>query len=131
MCHIEFGAKRFIHLEGHKTLENLPSKGVKNLLVICPGFASDCVETLEEIDGVSLVFGNREKADLDQYLQKIQPNQLSSGLLQIEPVQHDAIREHANFSLSVADTDGDLTTILIPIGSLLLPEPTNEQTSTE
>ena len=33
-------------------------------------------------------------------------------------------------SLSVADTDGDLTTILIPIGSLLLPEP-NEQTTTE
>ena len=23
--------------------------GIKNLLVICPGFASDCVETLEEI----------------------------------------------------------------------------------
>ncbi len=34
-------------------------------------------------------------------------------------------------NLSVADTDGDLTTILIPIGSLLLPEPTNEQTTTE
>ncbi len=34
-------------------------------------------------------------------------------------------------NLTVADTDGDLTTILIPIGSLLLPEPTNEQTSTE
>ena len=33
-----------------KTLEDLPSKGVKNLLVICPGFASDCVETLEEIN---------------------------------------------------------------------------------
>ena len=33
-----------------KTLEILPEKGVKNLLVICPGFASDCVETLEEID---------------------------------------------------------------------------------
>ena len=28
----------------------LPSQGVKNLLVICPGFASDCVETLEEIN---------------------------------------------------------------------------------
>ena len=25
-------------------------KGVKNFLVICPGFASDCVETLEEIN---------------------------------------------------------------------------------
>ena len=33
-----------------KTLEALPGKGVKNLLVICPGFASDCVETLEEIN---------------------------------------------------------------------------------
>ena len=33
-----------------KTLENLPKSGVKNLLVICPGFASDCVETLEEIN---------------------------------------------------------------------------------
>ena len=27
----------------------LPKKGKKNLLVICPGFSSDCVETLEEI----------------------------------------------------------------------------------
>ena len=33
-----------------KTLENLPKKGIKNVLVICPGFASDCVETLEEIN---------------------------------------------------------------------------------
>ena len=29
--------------------ENLPKEGKKNILVICPGFASDCVETLEEI----------------------------------------------------------------------------------
>ena len=34
-------------------------------------------------------------------------------------------------NLTVADTDGDLTTILIPIGSLLFPEPTNEQATTE
>ena len=27
----------------------MPNDGIKNLLVICPGFASDCVETLEEI----------------------------------------------------------------------------------
>ena len=31
-------------------MESLPSKGVRNLLVICPGFASDCVETLEELN---------------------------------------------------------------------------------
>ena len=28
----------------------MPKKGIRNLLVICPGFASDCVETLEEIN---------------------------------------------------------------------------------
>lgn len=32
-----------------KTLEELPSKGVKRLLVICPAFVTDCLETLEEI----------------------------------------------------------------------------------
>ena len=32
-----------------KTLENLPKEGKKNVLAICPGFSSDCVETLEEI----------------------------------------------------------------------------------
>ena len=31
-------------------METLPGEGIKNLLVICPGFASDCVETLEEIN---------------------------------------------------------------------------------
>ena len=31
------------------TLENLAQKGVKNLLVMCPAFVTDCLETLEEI----------------------------------------------------------------------------------
>ena len=30
--------------------EEFPSKGVKNLLVVCPAFVSDCLETLEEIE---------------------------------------------------------------------------------
>ena len=28
----------------------MPGQGFKNILVICPGFSSDCVETLEEIN---------------------------------------------------------------------------------
>ncbi|NAW49955.1 ferrochelatase [Elizabethkingia argentiflava] len=31
------------------TLEHLPKKRVKNLVVVCPAFVSDCLETLEEI----------------------------------------------------------------------------------
>tara|TARA_B100001778_G_C18553431_1_gene614160 strand:+ start:300 stop:1292 length:993 start_codon:yes stop_codon:yes gene_type:complete len=45
-----FGPEEWLTPYTDKTLEDLPSKGIKNLLVICPGFASDCVETLEEID---------------------------------------------------------------------------------
>ncbi len=30
-------------------LKNFPAKGIKKLLVVCPAFVSDCLETLEEI----------------------------------------------------------------------------------
>jgi ferrochelatase len=45
-----FGPQEWLTPYTDKTLESLPSQNIKNLLVICPGFASDCVETLEEID---------------------------------------------------------------------------------
>ena len=45
-----FGPQEWLTPYTDKMLESLPEKGVKNLLIICPGFASDCVETLEEIN---------------------------------------------------------------------------------
>ena len=44
-----FGPEAWLKPYTDKTLETLPKEGKKNILVICPGFASDCVETLEEI----------------------------------------------------------------------------------
>ena len=44
-----FGPEEWLKPYTDKTLENLPNEGVKNVLAICPGFSSDCVETLEEI----------------------------------------------------------------------------------
>ena len=44
-----FGPQEWLQPYTDKTLENLPKDGKKNILVICPGFSSDCVETLEEI----------------------------------------------------------------------------------
>jgi ferrochelatase len=32
-----------------KRLEELPKEGVKKLVILCPAFVSDCLETLEEI----------------------------------------------------------------------------------
>ena len=45
-----FGPQTWLTPYTDQTIESLPSKGIKNLLIICPGFASDCVETLEEIN---------------------------------------------------------------------------------
>ena len=44
-----FGPQEWLTPYTDKTFEEIPKKGKKNILVICPGFASDCVETLEEI----------------------------------------------------------------------------------
>ena len=44
-----FGPEEWLEPYTDKTLEKLPKEGIKKILVICPGFASDCVETLEEI----------------------------------------------------------------------------------
>ena len=45
-----FGPQEWLQPYTDKTLENLPKEGKKKVLVICPGFSSDCVETLEEIN---------------------------------------------------------------------------------
>ena len=44
-----FGPQEWLQPYTDKTFETLPGEGKKNILVICPGFSSDCVETLEEI----------------------------------------------------------------------------------
>jgi protoporphyrin/coproporphyrin ferrochelatase len=44
-----FGRAEWLKPYAQETVEGLPKQGVKNLLMISPGFASDCVETLEEL----------------------------------------------------------------------------------
>ncbi|MFD2180126.1 ferrochelatase [Veronia pacifica] len=46
-----FGREEWLQPYTDKTLEKLPSEGVKRLDVISPAFSVDCLETLEEIDG--------------------------------------------------------------------------------
>ena len=44
-----FGKAEWLQPYAQQTVEELPSKGVRKLVMMCPGFASDCVETLEEV----------------------------------------------------------------------------------
>ena len=80
-------------------------------------YAESDREAIEQIPGVSLVFGNREKAELQNYVGLLpEPfvDKHTSPLLRIEPVHHDALREHANFSVSVSEA-GRHTRALIKV----------------
>ncbi len=44
-----FGRAKWLEPYTIKTMKALAKKGVKNLVVVTPGFSSDCLETLEEI----------------------------------------------------------------------------------
>ncbi|MBS3803217.1 MAG: ferrochelatase [Oleiphilaceae bacterium] len=45
-----FGAEEWLKPYTDETLKALPGKGIKTIDVVCPGFSSDCLETIEEID---------------------------------------------------------------------------------
>jgi ferrochelatase len=45
-----FGKAEWLQPYTDATLKTLPGQGVKSVQVVCPGFAADCLETLEEID---------------------------------------------------------------------------------
>ena len=50
MCYqSRFGNEVWLKPYTDETLAQLPQQGIKNVQIICPGFASDCLETLEEI----------------------------------------------------------------------------------
>lgn len=44
-----FGRAEWLKPYTDDTLLNLPKEGVKKIAVVCPGFAADCLETLEEV----------------------------------------------------------------------------------
>jgi len=73
-------------------------------------YAESDRKAIEEIPGVTFVFGNREKADFQSYLDKLD----TETPIQIQPVQHDAIREHARFSSGVSNA-GNRTRAFIKV----------------
>ena len=95
-----------------------------NAKVLVTGCYAESDRTaIEKIPGVTFVFGNREKADFQDYLDILNAEIPSpteetpptpNPLLSIEPVQHDAIREHARFSKGVSDA-GKRTRALIKV----------------
>ncbi len=45
-----FGPKQWLQPYADQVITDLPKKGFKRIDVVCPGFSSDCLETLEEVN---------------------------------------------------------------------------------
>ena len=45
-----FGPEKWLEPYTEEKLIELAKKNIKNIVIICPGFSSDCIETLEEIN---------------------------------------------------------------------------------
>ena len=45
-----FGPAEWLKPYTSEKMEELPKKGITNILIIAPGFSADCLETIEEID---------------------------------------------------------------------------------
>ena len=59
-----FGRQKWTEPALEATLRELASQGVDTVHVICPGFAADCLETLDEVDGrARKVFGKAGGSD--------------------------------------------------------------------
>ncbi len=55
-----FGRAEWLQPYAQQTVEGLSARGVKNLVMMMPGFSADCVETLEEV-GIGLEETFKEK----------------------------------------------------------------------
>ena len=45
-----FGREEWLKPYTSETLKELPKQGIKDIHIISPGFSSDCLETLEELE---------------------------------------------------------------------------------
>lgn len=51
-----------------ETMKNLPGEGIKSIDVLCPAFAADCLETIEEISGENREYFEEHGGERFQYI---------------------------------------------------------------
>lgn len=78
-----FGRAEWLQPYAQGIVEKLPAKGIKNLVMIMPGFSADCVETLEEVAiGLDETFRHAGGANFSA-VPCLNDSPLSIGMLEI------------------------------------------------
>ncbi|MGY3766679.1 ferrochelatase [Vagococcus vulneris] len=78
----KFGPDEWLTPALDATLKQLPKQGVKNVLVITPGFVSDCVETIEEIESENYGYFMESGGESFNYIHPFNDNELFIDLLE-------------------------------------------------
>jgi len=114
-----FGAAEWLQPYSAERWEALPAEGIKHLTVVCPGFAVDCLETLDEIaiegrDEFLAAGGERfdyvpalnsSPAQLELMVQRLIRH--ASGWPELEPeVDQARLNENLNLSAQLARAAG-------------------------
>ncbi len=79
-----FGNDVWLQPYTDETVERLAKEGVKNLVLVAPGFSADCLETLEELDGENREIFEHNGGEKFAYLSAL--NDSEEGLDVVETV---------------------------------------------
>ncbi|GBU14204.1 ferrochelatase [Enterobacterales bacterium] len=83
-----FGREPWLTPYTDETLKGLPAQGIKNVQIMCPGFASDCLETLEEIKEENREIFMRAGGERFDYIDALNDQPEHIDLLQQLVTQH-------------------------------------------
>ena len=71
-----FGKAKWLQPYCIEVLQSLPKQGIKTVDVLCPGFAVDCLETLEEIELANKNYFMEAGGELYQYIPALNDSKL-------------------------------------------------------
>lgn len=90
-----FGREPWLQPYTDKTLEALAAQGVKTLDVVCPGFAVDCLETLEEISLQNAELFREAGGDTLRYIPCLNASPAHADALAALASRHLGLREES------------------------------------
>ncbi|AWK43445.1 ferrochelatase [Photorhabdus laumondii subsp. laumondii] len=85
-----FGREQWLTPYVDQTMKTLPNQGIKHIQVLCPGFSSDCLETLEEIKQLNKEMFLNAGGEKFEYIPALNDN--ASHILLLEELVNGFVR---------------------------------------
>ncbi|MCC8372582.1 MULTISPECIES: ferrochelatase [Photorhabdus] len=85
-----FGREQWLTPYVDQTMQTLPNQGIKHIQVLCPGFSSDCLETLEEIKQLNKEMFLNAGGEKFEYIPALNDN--ASHILLLEELVNGFVR---------------------------------------